>query len=318
MPELVLGPLLRFTSATEATVWVEVDEPCSVEVLGATAPTFSVEGHHYALVVIEGLAPAREQPYEVRLDGAVVWPDATSTFPPSVIRTLDEGAPLTMAFGSCRVAVPHEPPWNLTVDEADEGFEHDALRVLAQEMIHGDRENWPDYLLLLGDQVYVDLGSPTTRAFIRSRRDTDDEPGEEVVDYEEYSQLYREAWSDPVLRWLFSTVSVGMIWDDHDMGDDWNISRSWVEEMDEKPWWHRAQAGRLHRLLDPPARREPLPGGAGGERALVPHPRRRRGHRWPSTTSPGRRARPRTVCAGATPGTSGPPAWWSSRPGPAG
>ena len=158
MPELVLGPLLRFTSATEATVWVEVDEPCSVEVLGATAPTFSVEGHHYALVVIEGLAPAREQPYEVRLDGVVVWPDATSTFPPSVIRTLDEGAPLTMAFGSCRVAVPHEPPWNLTVDEADEGFEHDALRVLAQEMIHGDRENWPDYLLLLGDQVYVDLG----------------------------------------------------------------------------------------------------------------------------------------------------------------
>ena len=244
MPELVLGPLLRFTSATEATVWVEVDEPCSVEVLGATAPTFSVEGHHYALLVVDGLAPGREQPYEVRLDGVVVWPDASSTFPPSVIRTLDEGAPLTMAFGSCRVAVPHEPPWNLTVDEADEGFEHDALRVLAQEMIHGHRENWPDYLLLLGDQIYVDLGSPTTRAFIRSRRDTDDEPGEEAVDYEEFSQLYREAWSDPVLRWLFSTVSVGMIWDDHDMGDDWNISRSWVEEMDEKPWWHeRRRAG---------------------------------------------------------------------------
>ncbi|HEY8060926.1 MAG TPA: hypothetical protein VID94_19320, partial [Acidimicrobiales bacterium] len=47
-----------------------------------------------------------------------------------------------------------------------------------------------------------------------------------------------------VLRWLFSTVSVGMIWDDHDMGDDWNISRSWVEEMDAKPWWHeRRRAG---------------------------------------------------------------------------
>ena len=59
------------------------------------------------------------------------------------------------------------------------------------------------------------------------------------MDYEEYSQLYREAWSDPLLRWLFSTVSVGMIWDDHDMGDDWNISRSWVEEMEEQDWWHQ-------------------------------------------------------------------------------
>ncbi len=41
-----------------------------------------------------------------------------------------------------------------------------------------------------------------------------------------------------------STVSTSMIWDDHDMSDDWNISRSWVEEMNRKPWWHhRAVAG---------------------------------------------------------------------------
>ena len=29
-----------------------------------------------------------------------------------------------------------------------------------------------------------------------------------------------------------------MVWDDHDMSDDWNISRSWHEEMDRKEWWH--------------------------------------------------------------------------------
>jgi hypothetical protein len=35
-----------------------------------------------------------------------------------------------------------------------------------------------------------------------------------------------------------------MIIDDHDIGDDWNISRSWKEEMDRKPWWRRrVQAG---------------------------------------------------------------------------
>jgi hypothetical protein len=29
-----------------------------------------------------------------------------------------------------------------------------------------------------------------------------------------------------------------MAWDDHDMSDDWNISRSWHEEMERKEWWH--------------------------------------------------------------------------------
>jgi len=30
-----------------------------------------------------------------------------------------------------------------------------------------------------------------------------------------------------------------MVIDDHDISDDWNISRSWKQEMDRKPWWHR-------------------------------------------------------------------------------
>src|SRR5215213_1294212 len=170
MPDLVLGPQLRFTNATQATLWMEVDEPCTVEVLGHEAPSFTVEGHHYALVIVEELAPASENPYEVRLDGRKVWPEADSPFPPSVIRTFSEEAPFTMAFGSCRASVPHEPPWNLPVDEDEDAFEHDALRVLAREMAFGDRDNWPEYLLLLGDQVYVDLGAPETRAFVRSRR----------------------------------------------------------------------------------------------------------------------------------------------------
>ena len=42
-----------------------------------------------------------------------------------------------------------------------------------------------------------------------------------------------------MIRWLFSTVSVSMLWDDHDMSDDWNISYSWLEEMRRRSWWHR-------------------------------------------------------------------------------
>ena len=96
---------------------------------------------------------------------------------------------------------------------------------------------WPDALLLLGDQVYADEVSPATLAFIEARRDTSEPPGEQVADFEEYTRLYRESWSDPDIRWLLSTVPSAMIFDDHDVHDDWNISWSWVEEMRAKPWW---------------------------------------------------------------------------------
>ncbi len=69
MARLVLGPLLRHIGESDATVWVETDGPCEVEVLGHTARTFHVSGHHYALVMVEGLEPRSETEYQVALDG---------------------------------------------------------------------------------------------------------------------------------------------------------------------------------------------------------------------------------------------------------
>jgi PhoD-like phosphatase len=243
MAGLVLGPLLRHVSETDATIWVETDAACEVEVLGHREPTFQVEGHHYALVCIDGLEPASRYEYEVRLDGEARWPEAGSELPPSVVRTVDADAHLDICFGSCRVAAPHEAPFTDSKDVAEEGHEVDALWVLAKQMATGDRDEWPDQLFLLGDQVYVDEGSPQTRKRIRQRRDTGAPPGEEVTDFEEYTWLYRESWQEPLIRWLFSNVSVSMLWDDHDMSDDWNISRSWLLEMQGKPWWHRRAVG---------------------------------------------------------------------------
>jgi hypothetical protein len=55
-PQLVLGPLLRYAGETEVTIWVETDRACLVEILGRQARTFQVAGHHYGLVVIDGLS----------------------------------------------------------------------------------------------------------------------------------------------------------------------------------------------------------------------------------------------------------------------
>ena len=245
MAKLVLGPLLRYVGETEAVLWVETDEACEVEVLGHSEPTFCVGGHHYALVIVEDLESGSSTEYEVALDGQRRWPEPESEFPPSAIRTLGAEGPLRLAFGSCRVSLPHHGPYVLPKGEHPEGREFDALYTLVVEMLRGDPQAWPQALVMLGDQVYADEVSPETIAFIRKRRDIRKPPGEEVADFEEYTRLYRESWEDPHIRWLLSTVSTSMVIDDHDVHDDWNISAAWVEDMRELDWWAERECAGL-------------------------------------------------------------------------
>ena len=238
MPELVLGPLLRYADSSEATIWVETDGPCEVEVLGYRSRTFHAEGHHYALVCVAGLEPGGIYEYEVLLDGEKRWPEAGSPLPPSMIRTLDPEAPLKLVFGSCRISAPHEPPYTLSIEEDERGLGVDALYAMAMRLTGEPPEDLPHALVLLGDQIYAHKPPFDTLEFIRSRRDTDKPPGEEVADFEEYARLYRDSWRDPPIRWLLSTVPSAMIFDDHEVADDWNVSEAWVEEARSYPWWN--------------------------------------------------------------------------------
>ena len=238
MSDLVIGPLLRHVGEHDATVWVETDQPCTVEVLGHRERTWTVGGHHYALVVVEGLSTGSTTPYDVRLDGEVVWPPAGSKLPHPRIRTLDPDNPLRVVFGSCRYATP-------AAVTDDKHFDADALDTYAKRMARLPDERWPDALLLLGDQVYADETSDTVRAKIRDRRDTSVEPFEQVRDFEEYTWLYHEGWSDPDVRWLLSTIPSSMIFDDHDVRDDWNTSALWRREMQQTSWWEERIIGGL-------------------------------------------------------------------------
>jgi hypothetical protein len=213
-------------------------------VLGTRERTFCVCDHHYALVCCGGLESGAWHEYDVKLDGDPVWP-LNDGFPPSAFRTYPKEESLEVVFGSCRLAAPHVPPYSLRKDEDPRGREIDALHTLAQSMRNRPREEWPDVLLMLGDQVYADEVSPATRAFLETRRDPAQPPGERVLDFDEYTQLYRESWCDPTIRWLLSTLSTAMIFDDHDVHDDWNISEAWLEEMREHEWWNRHILGAL-------------------------------------------------------------------------
>jgi phosphodiesterase/alkaline phosphatase D-like protein len=240
-PRLVVGPMLRYAQGSEATIWVETDQPCRVEVLGRSTRTFEIAGHHYAILILTGLEPGQSHHYCLELDGSRVWPAPGD--PEGVIRTLEEDGGLNLAFGSCRVALPHEPPFVYSKDRHEDGREVDSLVALSRKMESSPVEDWPDCLLLLGDQVYADEVSPGVRERIRSRRDTTTGAGEEIADFEEYSWLYEESWADPATRWLFASVPTMMIFDDHDVTDDWNISGTWVTRQKEKPWWRERLIG---------------------------------------------------------------------------
>ena len=243
MASLILGPLLRYVDETSATVWVETDSSCQVEVLGHRARTFHVSGHHYALVAIEGLVAGESVPYSVALDGQPCWPPPGAA--PSTLTALDPGRELRIAFGSCRVAAPHEPPFDRERRDDSRGRGPDALRALAVGLEGTPPSQRPSLLLMVGDQVYADDSAPQTRAFIRARRDTRRQPGDEVADFEEYTRLYRESWSDPAVRRLLATVPSAMIFDDHEVVDDWNISAAWWSEMEARPWWRERIVGAL-------------------------------------------------------------------------
>ncbi|WP_406635600.1 alkaline phosphatase D family protein [Pseudarthrobacter quantipunctorum] len=234
-PELVLGPMMRYVDQTSASIWVETRDAASVTVSAGAgeweARTFAVHGHHYALVEVDGLESGTVTPYTVAVNGIPVWPEPGTRFLPPVIATLKPGKPLRLAFGSCRTSVPHD-------ESGNRSHGVDALRAYALEMGSGGKEPWPDLVAFLGDQVYADSTSDQMQEFIRARRDITAPPGEELKDFEEYAHLYYLAWSDPANRWLLSTLPSAMIFDDHDIRDDWNASLSWREAMEKMDWWH--------------------------------------------------------------------------------
>ena len=228
MPELVVGPMLRYVDETSASVWVETSEPCEVTIeVGGTrsrASTFTVHGHHYAIVDVEGGGA-----YEVRLGEETVWPLPDQA--PSRIRLLDPDGPRRVMFGSCRTSVPHD-----TMHTISHGV--DVLRAYGRQ---------PDGQARGGA---ARPGAPARRPGLRRRavrRDAgvhqdrrDDEPKTEIADFEEYAELYRLAWTDPEIRWLLSTVPSAMIFDDHDLRDDLNTSALLARADGRRSSWWRA------------------------------------------------------------------------------
>ncbi|OBK12583.1 alkaline phosphatase D family protein [Mycobacterium asiaticum] len=243
---LILGPALRHVSDTTALVWVQTENPGTVEILGCTARTFEVQGFHFALVLVTGLAPDSVTEYQVSIDGTTVWPlddEDFAKFPPSVIRTRGPAVAnrLRVIFGSCRYPKTDD-------SRLEAKLKLDALDCYAGRMAGLPIDEWPDAAVMLGDQLYADELPPDEQRRVANRRRRRNKrgsrPPDEVVSFAEYERLYRHSWGDPEIRWLMSTVPTAMIFDDHDIRDDWNTSAPWRAAMAKVPWWRdRIKAG---------------------------------------------------------------------------
>jgi alkaline phosphatase D len=140
---------------------------------------------HAVHVEATGLAPGREYFYRFRANGSVSPAGRTRTAPPP-------GA-LGPALTTCVASCANYPIGYFT-----------AYRRLA--------EDEPDLVLHLGDYQYE---YPTPEQAVRSVA------GPETTDLAEYRQRYAQYRTDPDLRAAHAVAPWLVVWDDHEVDDNW-------------------------------------------------------------------------------------------------
>ncbi|MCX6830334.1 MAG: hypothetical protein NT002_13800 [candidate division Zixibacteria bacterium] len=172
--------------------------------------------------------------------------------------------PLRICFGSCRAGIPPGDPLGVIEGE-------DALRLFAEDMVRtaaAEHQRWPRLFLFTGDQIYGDGPFSTTlgsafkcggsaamsnpaKCIVCGKCISSPSPRNSVTppkptNFDEYAAIYREAWTaTPLVRWALSCIPSFMIYDDHEIIDDWNISADWVRAADTPGWRRRISDGLL-------------------------------------------------------------------------
>src|SRR3954466_1042123 len=108
-----IGPLVRATTATEATIWLELSQPCTVqlqvtpyntsdsEVVTSNTPAITIGGHYYAEPQITHLQSATWSTYHLSIAGQEQDSSLLQCFRTLTPSTAQE-LPLRLIYGSCR------------------------------------------------------------------------------------------------------------------------------------------------------------------------------------------------------------------------
>ena len=59
----------------------------------------------------------------------------------------------------------------------------------------------------------------------------------QCMQYEDFASLYVAAWTQPDVAKMLANLPTFMIFDDHEIANDWNITGGWTEQMKKAPGW---------------------------------------------------------------------------------
>ncbi|HTK10086.1 MAG TPA: alkaline phosphatase D family protein [Ktedonobacteraceae bacterium] len=229
---ILVGPLVRAVSSTCATIWVEVSQPSLVTLLlqspsdpdlSLTTPTIQVGTRFYAAPQLRSLRPFTWYTYKLiittqdnHLPESTIPDDSyyfrtLPSIPANASETISPhpNAPLRIAYGSCRKLF--NPADDTLSAYGDWLLEHEAERETL----------WPQALLMIGDQIYADELSPFVRdAFPAGQR--------VALTFADFATLYRHAWTSTTgIRQLLAHVPSFMMFDDHEITNNWNLFSGW-------------------------------------------------------------------------------------------
>jgi len=184
----LMGPMVGHVGPDEAHIWVRTltEVEVSVEGVGSGIKKRTSSTDDYTAVLrITGLEPEKAYSGHLRIDGQR---DPNASFSFKTAPLPESSAPFTLAFGGGAGFTPHyEHMWK-TIERAD-----------------------PDFMLLLGDNVYIDQPKhPDVQRFCYHRRQG----------------------SRPYQR-LLQRTPTWSIWDDHDFGTN---DCHGGPDIDSRPW----------------------------------------------------------------------------------
>jgi hypothetical protein len=203
LAKITLGPVIGKVTETTARVLVEADADvrltCEAADAGgkvAAAQTLDVAGNVPSAFELRGLAPGTRYGVGFKGAGGVSPKGRVRTFP------ADADA-LNLAAVSCDF-LGRRGKTDLWADLRD------------RYVMPGD----VDLLLHLGDQIYGDAAFARALKTARGGGPKGKRAQDEQI-LESYRKLYRAWWSEPSTRDVLANVSNLMIWDDHEIRDDW-------------------------------------------------------------------------------------------------
>ncbi len=199
-PVLNVGPVIGEVTATTARVLVELDRDGTLTALARSEQgdereaRADLERHRPGVLRFQGLQPGRT--YRLAFEGV-------REAPPGRFRTpSDSPTGLNLGVVSC----------NFTIRKGTKDLWADLC---ARYVRPGEL----DLLLHVGDQVYGDTVFQEAIGQLAGRSAPTRTQERRILDA--YRDLYRWTWRHPPTREVLANVSNLMIWDDHEIRDDW-------------------------------------------------------------------------------------------------